>query len=141
MRADGIVARPEFPKEMIEVPFAEDDEVIEALIADCLNKAFGKGVEVRRFGWKFLHFSALAFDHRVKFVGELGVAVPDQAGDRLTSVGKHGHEISTLLLGPRADGIACSRTDVDPPASHVNEEQHVVGHLTECGLHLLLAGP
>lgn len=137
MRADGIVKDFVFPDQMLKMTFPEDDKMIEALVADSLDKTFGEGVQVGRFRGKPLHFCAFTLNNGIKGGGELGVAVADQIGDRFASVGQAGDEVAGLLLGPRTGGVAGDSGKVNLPGSDVNEEENVAGDFAESGPHFL----
>ena len=83
------------------------------------------------------HPSTLGFPNRVERPGELGVGVPDQeSGLDAFVVASHGR-ISSLLGDPGTIRIVGWRTDMDPAATEVDEDQDVGGPLTQRGDNVL----
>jgi hypothetical protein len=61
-----------------EVPFAVDQQVVEALAPQCSHIALRKRVRPRRADWRLGDPRAIAGEHLVEGRSELAVAVADQ---------------------------------------------------------------
>jgi hypothetical protein len=49
VRAFGVVRRPIVGQDAVQVPFIDDEQVIEAFLPNTAHPAFGKGVGIRSF--------------------------------------------------------------------------------------------
>jgi len=69
-------------QDVLQVPFAQDHEVVVALDAETLCPPLGVGVQVGRDGADALHLGAVGLEHGVELPGELRVVVDEHAGRR-----------------------------------------------------------
>ena len=58
--------------------FAKENQLIETLVLDGTDPAFGEGVEVGRLGWEFEGFHAGRAEDGSEILGEFGIAVVEQ---------------------------------------------------------------
>ena len=131
MRSDGIVMIFIFPDQEFQMTFPEHDELADAFIFNRLNESLCERVQIWRSEGQLFHLDAFTFEHLIKFLGKLGVAVLDQVRTFFTSVGQIHHKVPGLLLDPRPIWIAAHPGDLNPSRANVDEEKDVVGHFAE----------
>ena len=120
-----------------QMPLAERDDTMEALLFDRPDEPLGIGVEIRAFRWQpdWLNIATrqdLAKDPRV----EEGIAVmnqlargPQEAVDRIGQIAGH-------LLQPPAIGLWVDPGDVHPAGLQLDHEEDEIPPKTGQGEHL-----
>jgi hypothetical protein len=81
MGATGIVVGHILVQRPAQMVFVENDQLIQALLADRSNPPFGVGIGIRSTVGDINDLHPFRLKHRVKRVGELGVVIVDQIAD------------------------------------------------------------
>src|ERR1035437_9509685 len=111
---------------LVEVSSGDDEEMVEALLADGADEALGVRVRTRR---THRRADALDADRGEDFVeagGELGVAVADEEPEAPAGIVQIGGEVAGDLSHPWVIGIGGGTEDVDDASLQFDDEQHVV---------------
>ncbi len=100
VRAFGVVVLDVDPQDMFEMSAADDQEPVEALVADRADESLREGVRLRRLHQRVDDRDSFAAEQLVEGGGELAVAIVDQETRPLEKVGEA--EVARLLddLGP-----------------------------------------
>ncbi len=108
---------------VVEVRFAEDQEVVESFLFCRLYPAFDIGIQIWCLGPNRLYLYPFVLEHLVEFFRKGAVMVPYEnlAGNPL-----HGGVIqkyTCLMFHPATVGRLCSRRDEHTPRSQVDKSQ------------------
>jgi hypothetical protein len=108
-----------------EVPFAGDEDTVEALAADGADPTFGVGVRAGRLWRRLDDVDAGRGEHRVEDSGEFRVAVAQQEPQIVGSLVEIHKQIAGLLGDPGAARVGGNAGDVHLPGGDLDEEQYV----------------
>jgi hypothetical protein len=110
-------------QDVFEVAVAEDQEPVQALIANGADESLCVGVRLRRLHGRVDNLDSFAAEHLVESGGELAVAIVDQETHPLKQVGEA--EAARLLDDPGSGRVRRAAGEVDASATELDEEQHV----------------
>src|SRR6266851_5739067 len=82
MRSAAVVVIDVLAKNRPQVALAKDEHPIERLVTNRLDHSFAMGVGSQPAVWREDDLDALALEHAIELVGELGVSVVDGTLDR-----------------------------------------------------------
>lgn len=123
VRAFGVVIVDVAFDQVPHVTLAEDDEMVQAFVAEGLDPAFGERVAVRRVRRQLLGFDTVRFDDRVEGL-ELAVAVVNEIlGLRFLLV-EEDADIARLLRQPIAIRASGDASKVNPARFEMDEEEN-----------------
>ena len=115
MRAFAVVMLDVDPQDMFEMSAADDQEPVEALVADRADESLRVGVRLRRLHQRVDDRDSFAAEQLVEGGGELAVAVVDQEPRPFEDAGEA--EIARLLSDPSAGRIGRAAGEVDAASS------------------------
>lgn len=121
----GVVVRRVLVQHGAQVAFTEDQHPVGALGSGGAYPAFREGVHLRRLWGGLEDLDAVAGEHRVEGLGELGVAVPDQEAERVGAVPELEEKIAGLLGDPVTGGMRGNAEDVDCSGADLHHEEDV----------------
>jgi len=98
VRAFAVVVLDVDPQDMFEMSAADDQEPVEALVADRADESLREGVRLRRLHQRVDDRDSFAAEQLVEGGGELAVAIVDQETRPLEKVGEA--EVARLLDDP-----------------------------------------
>src|SRR5215472_1550320 len=126
MGAGPVVVVDELRRHALQVPPAEDQEVVEALAPRCANKSLGHGVRPRRSIGQAHNLHAFRAEDLVECGRELGVPVSEQEllGSQLAVLQLPG-QVARLLEHPGLVGAVGAAGQVNATAADLDEEEHV----------------
>jgi hypothetical protein len=70
---------------LLEVAATENEDLVEAVGADCAHPTLGEGVRVRGLNWRADDLDAIGAEDLIEGVAELRVAIMDEEPDRCSS--------------------------------------------------------
>ena len=103
----------------------DDQEMVQALLADRPDPALSDGVRVGRLHRCAYDLGPGRAPHVVEHSGELGVPITDQKPPRHRLIAKAGQQIAGLLGNPQAGRMVGDAGQVHPPAAELDDEQHI----------------
>jgi hypothetical protein len=103
----------------------EDEDPIEAVVADGAYPALGERVRVRRLHGRPDHLDSLAAKDLVESPAELAVTVVDQQPERPFLLAQLHREITRLLRHPGSGGIRRAGHELDSTGREREEEEHI----------------
>src|SRR6266545_2926862 len=110
---------------VVEVAAAEDQQSVEALVANAADPAFSVRSRLRRPYRRFDHLDAFAAKDLVEVTSELAVAVTNEKPRPDIFVVELHQEVACLLGHPAAIRIGRDPGEVDAPGRKLDEEQRV----------------
>lgn len=128
VRPLGVVMVHVLAHDVVQVFFAKDDEVIQALLLDRLGIPLDVSVEVGFCRAQAMDRCTLRFHDRVKLDRELRVQIVDQVGHLPARRFDLEDEVAGLLGDPAAVGARRSGGGYHLPRVHVDEQQDEVVH-------------
>src|SRR5215472_4801518 len=126
MGAGPVVVVDELRQHALQVPAAEDQEVVQALAPRCADKSLGHGVRPRRSEGQTHDFDTLAAEDLVESGRELGIAIAEQEllGSKLALLQLPG-QVARLLDHPSLVGAVGAAGEVNSTAADLDEEENV----------------
>lgn len=107
---EGVIVSGILLHEMIQVVFAEGDEMVENFLLDRLNDPFAVGVQIRTVDGEFDRLAAGRLENAVELFRELRVAVVNEVPGRTSHQVLDLHAgISRLLSDPGRVGVGVPR--------------------------------
>ena len=80
--------------------FVEDNQLIQALLPNGSNPAFGKGIRIGCAKRREQNINAFRFKHPIKPLGKLAIPVMNQKTNWKFSIRKRPHQLAGLLRHP-----------------------------------------
>jgi hypothetical protein len=108
-----------------EVPFAVNQQVVEALAPQRSHIPLRKGIRPGRAGRRLDDPRAIAGEHVVERRRELAVAVADQEAELAGAFAEIHEKVASLLSGPRPGGVGGDAQDVHAAGLDLHHEEHV----------------
>lgn len=108
-----------------EVAAAEDENAVEAIVADGAHLAFGERVRIRSLNGSADHLDPLAAKDLVERAAELRVAVVDQQAEAVRLLAELHDEVAGLLGDPGAVGVGCAGDELESARGEREEEEDV----------------
>jgi hypothetical protein len=124
MRSIFVVMTGKLGAEMIEVFGSENDEVIESLAAEALDKSFNERVQVGRTEAILPGDDSIPLQRFHEALGELPVTVILHRPYFQSPFTSMFHERTRVFDDPRFVGVQCGRRDHDLPRFDVDEHEH-----------------
>ena len=125
MRSMAVVVLDELREDAAEVPWSDDQQVIETLASGGSDPALREGVRVRSPDRGAHDLGTDRSPDIIEGPRELGVAVTDQVTHAASGLVQGRRRVAGLLGDPLAGGVRGDAAQVDPPGLHFDEEQHV----------------
>jgi hypothetical protein len=100
-------------KDSFDVSASEDEDAIEAVVADGAHPTFGEGVRVRCLHGSPDHFDLLGAKDLVEGAAELCVPVVDQQSEAAPLLAELHGELAGFLGDPGTVGVRCARDELD----------------------------
>ncbi len=122
----GVVMLDPLRDQVVEMVFAEHDEVVQALLLDALHPSFDEGVHVCRSRADFFHLCAAVFDDFIEVVYVFPVEVANKLLTLATRCPDMLDERLGLFLHPLGVRLPASLADEDCTAANVNERQNEI---------------
>jgi len=159
MRPGPMVVLDESGEHALQVASAEDQEVVQTLLAGSAYEPLGDGVGPRGTVGEAHDLHALGAEDLIECGGELGVAIMEQELRREGAVLELPGQVPRLLGHPLGGRVVGAAGEVDAAAADLDEEedvelghadriddeevagQHLVGVLADEGLPAALASP
>ena len=141
--AVNVVEGNELRDDMVQMRFAKNDKMVQALNLKCLRPAFGIGVEVGTAKGQFADLGRLVLGSHIgstrccndgiKLSGEFAVPVPQQVAELLVGLLEMDAKVTCLLGHPVGMRMSRGGSNPDAPRFDVNEKQQEVIHRpTKC---------
>src|ERR1019366_1547628 len=127
----GEVVLPELLEQVAQVPFAEDDEVVQALVSDRFHETLGVRVAVGALRRNRHALHAAAFPQRRPRLREHRVPIVDQVGRVAQESVCQVEQIADNLLHPIAVGSNANPCDLHGARLHLDHEEHHVADRPE----------
>jgi hypothetical protein len=112
-------------QDTLEVPFAGDQQVVQALAPQCSREPLRKGIRSRRPDRRLDDPRAVAGEHVVEDGRELAVAVADEELELAGAFAEVHEQVAGLLGGPCPGGVRGDTQDVHPAGLDFYHEEHV----------------
>jgi hypothetical protein len=132
MRPVLVVVAAVGAEHVLEVAAPEDEEPVEAVVANGADPTLGEGVCVRGLNWREDDLDALGAEDLVESVAELRVAIMDEEPERLLVAELH-DEVARLLGDPASVRVRAADEVLDP-SGRERDEGEDVDPLQEDGL-------
>ncbi len=111
----------------MKMPLAEDQELVQAFLADRANPALRKGIRIRRPHWPPNDRHILRRKDRIEGSRKLGVTVVDQETHRQASVLDVPTQLARLLGHPSTGRVRGAAGQMDTATAELDEKQHIEG--------------
>jgi len=120
-----VVVAEVLDEQRLEMSSRDDEEVIEALLADGPHEPLGESVRPRRGDRGSKGLNPDGGKHRVESCGELGVAIADEEAEVTPGVLEVGRKVAGHLGHPGTVGVGGDTEQVHPSSVDLNYEEHV----------------
>jgi hypothetical protein len=134
VRASVVVMIDELAQNLIEVPLAEDKNVVKALTAGCSDPALRDGIHSRASVGGLEHLHGLGPEYLIKAAAELGVAISDQEPCSDIAILQRPSQVPSLLEHPFLGRVISTASKMDPAGAEFDEEECVEA-AEEDGIH------
>ncbi len=125
MRPLSVVVTDVRVKDRAELLFADNEQPIQRLVADGLDRSFAVGVGARSAVGREDHTSAFGAQYVVELVDEFGIAIMDGEFDTNVEPAELPAQVSGLLGDPGRVGMSRAVSVEDAAAVDLNEDHHV----------------
>jgi hypothetical protein len=120
-----VIVAGELGHRLAEMPFAEDQHMIQALPAKRAHEPLGRCVRTRRPDRRLDDSHGIPGEDIVEGRGELAVPVADQEPEPAGAVVEIDQQVAGLLGGPGPDRVRGDAEDVHGPGLELQREQHI----------------
>jgi hypothetical protein len=124
--------RDVFPRDLLHVPWSEDEQPVEAVPADRSHPALSDRVRARCSDRGAHDTHGFGPEHRVEGGRELGIPTADQEGGAPALVLELPGQVTGLLDEPGRRGMLRAADDEHPPDLELDEERHEHGLEADC---------
>ena len=125
MRSSQVVVVDELGQDILEVPPAEDQQLVETLAPDRAHPALSERVGARAPVGRPGYADAFAAEDLVEGGGELGVAIVEQELHRERAFSDLPGQVASLLGDPVAGRMERAAGEMDAAAADLDEEEDV----------------
>jgi hypothetical protein len=112
-------------QDSFEVSASDDEDAIEAFVADGSHPALSERVRLRSFNRSPDHLDPLSREDLVEGAAELRVAIMDQQLEAALLLTQLHDDVASLLRGPGAAGVRCAGDELEPAGRKRKEEEPV----------------
>ncbi len=128
--AIDIVIADIFTDEIIQMPLAKHQKIVQAFLFDALNHSLAARIQFGALHRQDLNLYPFGFEHIVELCREFRVAIAHQAGRLVVAIRCVHQKVACLLRHPRQIGMRRGIGDEDLVGLDVDEDQQEIVHKT-----------
>ena len=121
----SVVVMHIFPQDRIQMPFVDDDQLVEALLTDGADPAFRVGIGIRRSNRRLDDFKVLCSKDLIKGPCELRVMIVEKVAKGWHSVFQRPRQLACLLRDPVGSRTLSTACDVNTARAQFNEKEPI----------------